>query len=61
MLGISLEVGIKSTMAFDGDDGRKVKFSSLKRFLPTSPMGAMGMGNRRENKWRKKEKRPERA
>ena len=45
MLGIPLKVGVKSTMTFDGDDGREVEFAGLKR-LSTTAMGAMGLGRR---------------
>ena len=41
MLGIPLKVGVKSTMAFDGDDGREVEFTGFKGFT-RSTMGAMG-------------------
>ena len=41
MLGIPLKVGVKSTMAFDGDDGREIEFTGLER-LSTTTMGAMG-------------------
>ena len=41
MLGIPLKVGVKSTMAFDGDDGREVEFTGFKCFT-RSTMGAMG-------------------
>ena len=41
VLGIPLKVGVKSTMAFDGDDGREIEFTGLKR-LSTTTMGAMG-------------------
>ena len=37
----SLKVGIKSTVAFNGDDGREVEFTSLKA-LSTTTMGAVG-------------------
>ena len=43
MLGIPLKVGVKSTMAFDGDDGREVEFTGFKGFT-RSTMGAMGFG-----------------
>ena len=43
VLGITLKVGVKSTMAFDGDDGREIEFTGLKR-LSTTTMGAMGLG-----------------
>ena len=43
VLGIPLKVGIKSTMAFDGDDGREIEFTGLER-LSTTTMGAMGFG-----------------
>ena len=45
MLGIPLKVGVKSTMAFDGDDGREIEFTGLER-LSTTTMGAMGLGRR---------------
>ena len=45
MLGIPLKVGVKSTMAFDGDDGREVEFTGFKGFT-RSTMGAMGFGRR---------------
>ena len=45
MLGITLKVGVKSTMAFDGDDGREIEFTGLER-LSTTTMGAMGLGRR---------------
>ena len=41
MLGIPLKVGVKSTMAFDGDDWREVEFTGFKCFT-RSTMGAMG-------------------
>ena len=41
VLGIPLKVGVKSTMAFDGDDGREVEFTGFKGFT-RSTMGAMG-------------------
>ena len=41
VLGITLKVGVKSTMAFDGDDGREIEFTGLER-LSTTTMGAMG-------------------
>ena len=44
MLGIPLKVGVKSTMAFDGDDGREVEFTGFKSFSTTT-MGAMGIGS----------------
>ena len=43
VLGITLKVGVKSTMAFDGDDGREIEFTGLER-LSTTTMGAMGFG-----------------
>ena len=45
VLGIPLKVGVKSTMAFDGDDGREIEFTGLER-LSTATMGAMGLGRR---------------
>ena len=42
VLGITLKVGVKSTMAFDGDDGREVEFTGFKGFT-RSTMGAMGL------------------
>ena len=45
VLGITLKVGVKSTMAFDGDDGREIEFTGLER-LSTTTMGAMGLGRR---------------
>ena len=45
MLGIPLKVGVKSTMAFDGDDWREVEFTGFKGFT-RSTMGAMGFGRR---------------
>ena len=45
VLGIPLKVGIKSTMAFDGDDGREIEFTGLEG-LSTTTMGAMGLGRR---------------
>ena len=42
VLGIPLKVGVKSTMAFDGDDGREIEFTGLER-LSTTTMGAMGL------------------
>ena len=45
VLGIPLKVGIKSTMAFDGDDGREIEFTGLER-LSTATMGAMGLDRR---------------
>jgi len=44
VLGITLKVGVKSTMAFDGDDGREIEFTGLERLSTT--MGAMGLGRR---------------
>ena len=41
VLGIPLKVGVKSTMAFDGDDGREIEFTGSKGFT-RSTMGAMG-------------------
>ena len=41
VLGIPFKVGVKSTMAFDGDDGREIEFTGLER-LSTTTMGAMG-------------------
>ena len=35
VLGITLKVGVKSTMAFDGDDGREIEFTGLKRLSTT--------------------------
>ena len=43
VLGITLKVGVKSTMAFDGDDGREIEFTGFKGFT-RSTMGAMGFG-----------------
>ena len=43
VLGITLKVGVKSTMAFDGDDGREIEFTGFKGFT-RSTMGAMGLG-----------------
>ena len=45
VLGIPLKVGIKSTMTFDGDDGREIEFTGLER-LSTATMGAMGLDRR---------------
>ena len=45
MLGIPLKVGVKSTMAFDGDEGREIEFTGLER-LSTATMGAMGLDRR---------------
>ena len=45
VLGIPLKVGIKSTVAFDGDDGREIEFTGLER-LSTATMGAMGLDRR---------------
>ena len=45
VLGIPFKVGVKSTMAFDGDDGREIEFTGLER-LSTTTMGAMGLGRR---------------
>ena len=42
VLGIALKVGVKTTMAFDGEDGSEVKLSGLKRFF-RPPMGTMGL------------------
>ena len=43
MLGVTLEVGIETTMGFNRDDWSEVEFSSLKlRF--TSTMGAVRQG-----------------
>ena len=50
MLGIPLKVGVKSTMAFDGDDGREVEFTGFKGFT-RSTMGAMGFGRRNGSEW----------
>ena len=46
MLRFSIEVHIKSTMPFDGDDGSEVEFTCFKRFVPTTTMGTMGLGRR---------------
>ena len=43
VLGIPFKVGVKSTMAFDGDEGREIEFTGLER-LSTTTMGAMGFG-----------------
>jgi len=43
VLGIALEVGVKTTMTFDAEDGSEVKLTSFKRFF-TTPMGTMGLG-----------------
>jgi hypothetical protein len=43
VLGIPLKVGVKSTMAFDGDDGREIEITGLER-ISTATMGAMGLG-----------------
>ena len=43
VLGIPLKVGVKSTMAFDGDDGCEVEITGFKG-LTRSTMGAMGFG-----------------
>ena len=43
MLWITLKVGVKTTMAFEGEDGSEVKITRFKRFF-TTPMGTMGMG-----------------
>ena len=40
MLGIPLKVGIKSTVPFDGDDGREIEFTGFKGFT-RSTMGTM--------------------
>ena len=45
VLGITLKVGVKSTMAFDGDDGREIEFTGLER-LSTATMRAMGLDRR---------------
>ena len=50
VLGIPLKVGVKATMAFDGDDGREIEFTGLKR-LSTTTMGAMGLGRRNRGEW----------
>jgi hypothetical protein len=42
VLGIPFKVGVKSTMAFDGDEGREIEFTGLERLSTT--MGAMGFG-----------------
>ena len=42
MLGIALKVGVKTTMAFNGEDGSEVKLPSFKGFF-TTPMGTMGL------------------
>ena len=38
--GIPLKVGVKSTVTFDGDDGREVEFTGFKGLSTT--MGAVG-------------------
>ena len=43
VLGITLKVGIKTTMAFDAEDRSEVKLTSFQRFFAT-PMGTMGLG-----------------
>ena len=43
VLWITIKVGIKTTMAFDSEDGSEVEFTSFKRFF-TTPMGTVGMG-----------------
>ena len=50
MLGIPIKVSVKSTMAFDGDDGREVEFTGFKGFT-RSTMGAMGFGRRNGSEW----------
>ena len=50
MLGIPLKIGVKSTMAFDGDDWREVEFTGFKGFT-RSTMGAMGFGRRNGSEW----------
>ena len=50
VLGIPIKVGVKSTMAFDGDDGREVEFTGFKGFT-RSTMGAMGFGRRNGSEW----------
>ena len=40
MPGIPLKVGVKSTVTFDGDDGREVEFTGFKGLSTT--MGAVG-------------------
>ena len=39
VLGITLKVGVKSAMTFDGDDGREIEFTGLER-LSTATMRA---------------------
>ena len=43
MLGFTIKVDIKTTMALDGDDGREVEFTGFKGFT-RSTMGTMGLG-----------------
>lgn len=43
MLGFTIKVDIKTTMALDGDDGREVEFTGFKGFT-RSTMGPMGFG-----------------
>ena len=43
VLGITLKVGIKTTMAFDAEDRSEVELTSFQRFF-TTPMGTMGLG-----------------
>jgi hypothetical protein len=58
VLGIALEVGVKSTMTFDSDDRREVEFTSFKRFFPTTTMRTMGLDrrDRRQGTQKKSEK-----
>ena len=46
----SLKVGIKSTVAFNGDDGGEVEFTGFKSIATT--MGAMGESRRTRRKWK---------
>jgi hypothetical protein len=61
VLWITIQIGVKSTVPFDGKDGREVKFASFKRFLPTT-MGAVRLNrsNRRERAQKKSQKQKSR-
>ena len=60
VLGIPLKVGVKSTMAFDGDDGREVEFTGFKSFT-RSTMGAVGFGRRYGSQWAQQKSRKGKA
>ena len=61
VLWITIQIGVKSTVPFDGKDGREVKFASFKRFLPTA-MGTVRLSrsNRRERAQKKSQKQKSR-